>query len=125
VKSIFVGNLDFGATEDSVRALFEPFGTVQRVNIMTDRDVYSQPPRVADRCDVDGSTLVTREDDREEVIRERLVAYELQTKPVAEYYARKGRLVSVDGDLPVDEVTEQIFRVIEGQGGATAGTTDC
>jgi adenylate kinase len=68
---------------------------------------------------------VTREDDREEVIRERLEAYELQTKPVAEYYARKGRLVSVDGDLPVDEVTEQIFRVIEGQRGATAGTTDC
>ena len=68
---------------------------------------------------------MTREDDREEVIRERLEAYELQTKPVAEYYARKGRLVSVDGDLPVDEVTEQIFRVIEGQRGATAGTTDC
>ena len=88
-------------------------------------NVYSQPPCVADRCDVDGSTLVTREDDREEVIRERLEAYELQTKPVAEYYARKGRLVSVDGDLPVDEVTEQIFRVIEGQRGATAGTTDC
>ena len=64
-------------------------------------NVYSQPPRVADRCDVDGSKLVTREDDREEVIRERLEAYELQTKPVAEYYARKGRLVSVDGDLPV------------------------
>jgi len=76
-------------------------------------NVYSQPPRVADRCDVDGSTLVTREDDREEIIRERLVAYEQQTKPVAEYYERKGRLVSVDGDLPVDQVTEQIFQVIE------------
>jgi len=76
-------------------------------------NVYSQPPRVADRCDVDGSTLVTREDDREEVIRDRLAAYELQTKPVAEYYERKGRLVSVDGDLPVDQVTEQIFQVIE------------
>ena len=76
-------------------------------------NVYSQPPRVADRCDVDGSTLVTREDDREEIIRERLAAYELQTKPVAEYYERKGRLVSVDGDLPVDQVTEQIFQVIE------------
>ena len=76
-------------------------------------NVYSQPPRVADRCDVDGSTLVTREDDREEIIRERLAAYEQQTKPVAEYYERKGRLVSVDGDLPVDQVTEQIFQVIE------------
>jgi RNA recognition motif-containing protein len=38
VKSIYVGNLDFGATEDSVRALFEPFGAVDRVNIIKDRD---------------------------------------------------------------------------------------
>lgn len=38
MKNIFVGNLDFGATEDSVRALFEPYGTVDRVNIMTDRE---------------------------------------------------------------------------------------
>jgi len=84
-------------------------------------NVYSQPPRVADRCDVDGSTLVTREDDREEVIRDRLAAYELQTKPVAEYYARKGRLVSVNGDLPVDQVTEQIFKEIESQRAGAAG----
>ncbi len=84
-------------------------------------NVYSQSPRVADRCNVDGSTLVTRDDDREEVIRERLAAYELQTKPVAEYYARKGRLVSVDGDLPIKQVTEQIFKVIESQRGVPAG----
>ena len=38
MKNIFVGNLSFGATEDAVRALFEPFGTVERVNIITDRD---------------------------------------------------------------------------------------
>ena len=73
-------------------------------------NVYFQPPRVAELCDVDGSKLVTRNDDREEVIRERLTAYELQTRPVAEYYEHKGRLVSVNGDLPVDEVTGQIFR---------------
>ncbi len=38
MKNIFVGNLDFGATEDSLRALFEAHGTVDRVSIMTDRD---------------------------------------------------------------------------------------
>ena len=38
MKSIFVGNLDFSATEDSIRALFEPYGAVERVNIITDRD---------------------------------------------------------------------------------------
>jgi cold-inducible RNA-binding protein len=38
LKNIFVGNLAFGATEDSVRALFERYGTVDRVNIITDRE---------------------------------------------------------------------------------------
>ena len=38
MKNIFVGNLDFGATEDSLRALFEAHGAVDRVSIMTDRD---------------------------------------------------------------------------------------
>ncbi len=38
MKNIFVGNLDFGATESSVRSLFEPYGAVERVNVVTDRD---------------------------------------------------------------------------------------
>ena len=76
-------------------------------------NIYSQPPHVPEVCDDDGSRLVIRNDDREEVIRERLTAYELQTKPVAEYYDCKRRLVSVNGDLPVDKVTAQIMRVIE------------
>ncbi len=79
-------------------------------------NVYSQPPSVAETCDVDGSKLVIRNDDREEVIRERLTAYELQTRPVADYYERKGRIVSVNGDLPSDQVSGQIFRVIESHG---------
>jgi adenylate kinase len=76
-------------------------------------NVYSQPPKVDELCDCDGSKLVIRNDDREEVIRERLAAYELQTKPVVDYYAQKGRLVSVNGDLPVERVTEEIFEIIE------------
>jgi RNA recognition motif-containing protein len=38
MKNIYVGNLSYGATEDSVRALFEAYGTVERVSIVTDRD---------------------------------------------------------------------------------------
>jgi RNA recognition motif-containing protein len=38
MKNIFVGNLDFAATESSIRALFEPYGQVDRVNLVTDRD---------------------------------------------------------------------------------------
>jgi cold-inducible RNA-binding protein len=38
VKNIFVGNLDFNATESSIRSLFEAYGGVDRVNVVTDRD---------------------------------------------------------------------------------------
>ncbi len=38
LKKVFVGNLDFGATEESIRSLFEPYGTVERVSLITDRD---------------------------------------------------------------------------------------
>ena len=38
MKNIFVGNLSFGATEQAIRSLFETYGTVERVSIVTDRD---------------------------------------------------------------------------------------
>ena len=76
-------------------------------------NVYSQPPRVADTCDVDGSKLVTRKDDSEEVIAERLKAYERQTLPLIEYYRRQGRLHEVEGDQAPTQVTAAAFRAIE------------
>jgi len=82
-------------------------------------NVHLQPPRVDELCDVDGSKLVTRNDDREEVIRERLHAYEQQTRPVADYYEREGRLVSVDGSSAAEQVFERIFREIETRRPAT------
>jgi adenylate kinase len=77
-------------------------------------NVHSRPPLVDEICDVDGTKLVMRDDDREEVIRERLDAYERQTKPVAEYYERLGRLATIDGDQPVDDVTARILKEIDG-----------
>jgi adenylate kinase len=79
-------------------------------------NVHLQPPRADELCDLDGSRLVIRDDDREEVIRERLFAYERQTRPVAEYYERQARLVSLDGALPLDAVSQQIFREVERHG---------
>ena len=38
MKNVFVGNLSFGATEDAVRSMFEAYGAVDRVNLITDRD---------------------------------------------------------------------------------------
>jgi adenylate kinase len=76
-------------------------------------NVHFQPALVDEVCDLDGSKLVTRNDDRLEVIQPRLAAYQEQTFPVAEYYQRTGRLISVNGDLPMAEVTAQIFRILE------------
>jgi len=83
-------------------------------------NVHSQPPLVDEICDVDGSRLFIRDDDREEVIRERLDAYERQTKPVAEYYEQLGRVVTIDGDQPVDDVTARIVQDIDGRAAAAS-----
>jgi adenylate kinase len=77
-------------------------------------NLYFQPPRVDELCDLDGSKLIQRDDDREEVIRLRLEAYEIQTRPVADYYQAQGRLIPLNADRPVDEVTAEILRVIDG-----------
>lgn len=60
-------------------------------------NIRLKPPIVAGRCDNEGSRLIIREDDREEVIRQRLVAYEAQTRPVLEFFAARVKFLEVDG----------------------------
>jgi adenylate kinase len=76
-------------------------------------NVYHQPPKVQGICDVDGTPLVARPDDAEEVISERLKAYEKLTLPLVEYYGSRGRLIEVNGDQPVEEVAAQTFSALE------------
>ncbi len=76
-------------------------------------NLHFQPPRVDELCDLDGSKLIQRNDDRDEVIRPRLAAYEIQTKPVAAYYQAQGRLIPLNADRPMDAVTADIFNVID------------
>ncbi len=75
-------------------------------------NIYDRPPKVPGRCDNDGGELIQRADDREEVIRERLVAYERQTKPLVEYYRRQGVLEDVDGSTDVDTVTRSVLGIL-------------
>lgn len=86
-------------------------------------NIYFQPPNKEGVCDVCETQLFQRVDDTEEVISERLKSYERQTLPLVEYYHRQGRLRRVNGELPVEKVTQEMFRVIEG-GAAAAGTND-
>lgn len=73
-------------------------------------NIASHPPQVDELCDRDGTKLVVRDDDRESVIRERLDAYERQTRPVLDYLRSAGRRVEeVDGSR---EDPERIFQRI-------------
>jgi adenylate kinase len=76
-------------------------------------NIHLQPPLVDELCDVDGSKLVIRDDDREEVISGRLAAYETQTRQVVDYYRAQRRLVAINADRTMEEVTAHIFDVID------------
>jgi adenylate kinase len=76
-------------------------------------NIHTQPPRVDELCDVEGSKLLIREDDREEVIAGRLATYEKQTSPVADYFRAQNRLIAVNADRPMEEVTAEIFQAID------------
>ncbi len=67
-------------------------------------NIVSKPPRVAGICDLDGETLTIRKDDQEAVIRERLDAYERQTRPLLEYFREMGRsLFEIDASTAAPE----------------------
>lgn len=68
--------------------------------------VEYNPPKVAGVCDIDGSELVQREDDREETVKKRIEVYLEQTSPLIDYYEARGLLRRVNGDQPVEQVAE-------------------
>lgn len=59
-----------------------------------------------------GAKLVVRKDDTPEVIRERLSVYRNYTEPLIDFYKNQGSLRSIDGDKPIDEVFEEIIKVL-------------
>jgi adenylate kinase len=75
-------------------------------------NLLSQPPRQTGICDADGATLICRDDDREEVIRRRLQAYEELTGPVLHYYA-SAVCYRVDGTRAPAEVSREIEIVLD------------
>jgi adenylate kinase len=76
-------------------------------------NVYLKPPRADTVCDFDQTVLEQRADDTEAVFAERMRAYAEQTAPVLEHYRALGRYADVDGDAPVDVVTESILAAVE------------
>jgi adenylate kinase len=75
-------------------------------------NVYLQPPKIAERCDLDGTPLARRQDDTEEVFEERMRTFNAQTAPVVEHYRVLGQFQEVDGEQPVDVVTAAILSAV-------------
>jgi adenylate kinase len=76
-------------------------------------NVYSNPPKVDEVCDIEGAALVQRVDDTEQVFAERMRSYEALTTPVIEHYRALGRFAEVDGDRPIGEVAAGIVYAVE------------
>ncbi len=82
----------------------------------------TNPPKVSGICDLDGAALVTREDDRESVIRQRLFEYDKQTVPILNYFREAG-VPTIEigaGSATPDQIAREIFGSLE-----RAGMLDC
>ncbi len=70
------------------------------------------PPQREGVCDLDGSELIVRDDDKPEVIRHRLEQYHAKTEPLVDYYDQRSVLRRLDGAAAPDEVAEEIRRTL-------------
>lgn len=71
-----------------------------------------KPPQNDKICDIDGSTLYQRDDDKRETVEQRIKVYEQQTKPLIDYYRKKGLLAEIYGKQPIEQVTKAILNEI-------------
>jgi adenylate kinase len=86
----------------------------RRVSVKTGRvyHVESDPPKHEGRCDVDGSRLVQRDDDKPEVVEKRLEVYHAETEPLVAYYDEQGLLRRIDGTRSPTEVHDHVRAVL-------------
>ena len=75
--------------------------------------LQASPPAQAGLCDEDGTGLVWRSDDHEDVIRKRLQTYHEQTQPVAAFYAARGVLASIDASDAIETIQQRIAEYLD------------
>lgn len=76
-------------------------------------NVYFRPPQREGFCDLDGQPLAQRSDDNPESVTQRLEEYKTSTAPLIDYYRQSGRLIEVDGELPVNELFAKLRALID------------
>ena len=75
--------------------------------------IENKKPKVEGVCDACGGELQIRKDDAPETVLDRLNVYHEQTEPLKDFYAKCGKLRSVEGTAPITEITEAILKVLE------------
>jgi len=76
-------------------------------------NLMNKPPSKHGTCDVCGSTLVQRNDDKPEVIRRRLDVYREKTQLLLDWYSAKGEVKKIRGDLPLEQLPSKIRKTLE------------
>ena len=71
------------------------------------------PPKNTNVCDVDGETLVQRDDDTHEIALKRFNTYENETKPLVEFFENRNQLYKIDANGKVDEIFEKLLKIVE------------
>jgi len=74
----------------------------------------SHPSKVDGVCDKDNTPLVHRDDDKEEVVRERYNIYIERTEPVIQFYKKNYKIFTVDGSKDIEDVTNELFNILRG-----------
>lgn len=83
------------------------------VNCGATYHVETIPPKQEGICDVCGANLILRDDDQPETVKKRLQVYHEQTQPLIDYYQGKGILRSVDGTRDLEEVFNDIVKIVD------------
>ena len=73
----------------------------------------TNPPKEDQKCDVDGSELYQRDDDKEDTVKNRIQVYLNQTAPLISYYKDHGKLVEINGTQAIDQVTEDLLAALK------------
>lgn len=75
--------------------------------------VEFNPPKQSGKCDVCGEGLYQRDDDTEETVSRRIEVYLKETKPLIDYYTKKGIILNIDGKQSIEKVYEDIVKSLE------------
>lgn len=128
-----------GALDDALARRGEAVTAVVEIVVPTDRlvarlagrrvcascgEVYHveyHPPRSPGVCDRCGGEVIQRPDDTPEAVQRRLDLYFAQTEPLLRYYRERGLLSPVDGDRPIERVTDDIVATVERPSPAASG----